>query len=126
MSADTLRSQPFQREDRSSTMLFINEIVKSYLTSIPVTSLASAAVIKAAKETKAIVTAEEHQVGGIGNRIAGIIMNEMSSIGKAIPFGMIGVQDRFGESGLPWQLVKEFGVAGEYIADKARKLLKLG
>jgi len=86
----------------------------------------SAAVIKAAKETKAIVTAEEHQVGGIGNRIAGIIMNEMSSIGKAIPFGMIGVQDRFGESGLPWQLVKEFGVAGEYIADKARKLLKLG
>ncbi len=86
----------------------------------------TAAIIKAAKETKAIVTAEEHQVGGIGNKIAGIIMNEMSSIGKAIPFGMIGVQDRFGESGLPWQLIKEFGVAGEYIADKARKLLKLG
>jgi len=84
------------------------------------------AVIKAAKETKAIITAEEHQVGGVGNRIAGVIMNEMANIGKAIPFGMIGVQDRFGESGLPWQLVKEFGVAGEYIADKARKLLKLG
>ncbi len=83
------------------------------------------AVIKAAKETKAIVTAEEHQVGGLGNQIAGIIMNEMGSIGRAIPFGMVGVNDRFGESGLSWQLVKEFGLAGEYIADKAGKLLRL-
>jgi len=82
------------------------------------------AIINAAKETKAIITAEEHQVGGIGNRVASVIMNANS--GNAVPFGMIGVQDRFGESGLPWQLVKEFGVAGEYIADKARQMLKLG
>jgi transketolase len=83
------------------------------------------AIIKAAKETKAIMTAEEHQIGGLGNLVAAVLMNNSISIGKLIPFGMVGVKDRFGESGLPWQLVKEFEVAGEYIADKARQLLKL-
>jgi transketolase len=84
------------------------------------------AIIDAIKDTKAVITAEEHQVGGFGNQIAAVIMNELASIGKAIPFAMIGVNDRFGESGLSWQLIKEFGLAGEHIADKARKLLKLG
>lgn len=83
------------------------------------------AIINAAKETKGIITAEEHQVGGLGNQIAAVIMNAHSSIGKAIPFGMIGVKDRFGESGLSWQLIKEFEVAAEFIADKAREILKL-
>ncbi len=84
------------------------------------------AILRAARETKAIITAEEHQVGGLGNRVAGLLMNEMKRLNKVIPFGMIGVQDRFGESGKSWQLVKEFGVAGEYIAEKARQILDLG
>ncbi len=83
------------------------------------------AIVKAAKETKAIVTAEEHQVGGLGNQIAGVLMQNSGEINKPVLFDMVGVNDRFGESGLPWQLVKEFEVAGEHIADKARKLLKL-
>ncbi|UCD93981.1 MAG: transketolase, partial [Candidatus Zixiibacteriota bacterium] len=86
----------------------------------------SNAIVKAARETGAMVTAEEHQVGGLGNRVAAVVMNELANIGKVVPFGMVGVKDRFGESGLPWQLIKEFEVAGEYIADKARKILKLG
>jgi len=81
------------------------------------------AVLKAASETKAIITAEEHQVGGLGNQIAGIVATANS--GKSIPFGMVGVQDRFGESGLPWQLVKEFELAAEFIVEKAKGLLKL-
>jgi len=84
------------------------------------------AVRRAAMETGAIITAEEHQVGGFGNQVAAAVMNGISSDGKMIPFGMIGVKDRFGESGLPWQLVKEFEVAAEYIADRARKMLKKG
>jgi len=84
------------------------------------------AIIKAAAETKAIITAEEHQVGGFGNQVASAIMNGGSTNGKMVPFAMIGVKDRFGESGLPWQLIKEFEVSAEYIADKARNLLKLG
>lgn len=79
------------------------------------------AIIRAAKETKAIITAEEHQVGGLGFRVASVLCNN----GLSVPFGMIGVQDRFGESGKPWQLVKEFGVAGEHIAHKAKQMLNL-
>ncbi len=83
------------------------------------------AVIRAASETKAVITAEEHQVGGLGNLVAAVIMKNAATMGKATAFDMVGVKDRFGESGLPWQLIKEFGVSGEYIADAARKLLKL-
>jgi transketolase len=36
--------------------------------------------------------------------------------------GMIGVQDRFGESGAPWELVKEFEVSAEHIATRAKEL----
>ncbi len=83
------------------------------------------AIIRAARETKAVITAEEHQVGGLGNLVAAVICNETSLAGKTPPFGMIGVADRFGESGKPWQLIKEFGVAAEHIAHKAKELLKL-
>ncbi|RKX21278.1 MAG: transketolase, partial [Candidatus Zixiibacteriota bacterium] len=83
------------------------------------------AVIKAGKETKAIITAEEHQIGGLGDKIAAVICRERSLDGKALPFEMVGVDDRFGESGKPWQLIKEFGVAAEHIAQKAKTLLNL-
>ena len=42
--------------------------------------------------------------------------------GKHPIMGMIGVQDRFGESGAPWELVKEFEVSAEHIAAKAKEL----
>ena len=64
-------------------------------------------------------------MGGLGNLVAAVICNETSLAGKTPPFGMIGVADRFGESGKPWQLIKEFGVAAEHIAHKAKELLKL-
>ncbi len=83
------------------------------------------AVIRAAQETKAVITAEEHQVGGLGNLVAAVICSEPTLAGKNPAFGMIGVNDRFGESGKPWQLIKEFGVAAEHIAQKAKELLKL-
>jgi transketolase len=83
------------------------------------------AIIRAAKETRAMVTAEEHQVGGLGNKVAAVICQERSLDGKKLPFAMVGVDDRFGESGKPWQLIKEFGVAAEHIAQKAKELLGL-
>jgi len=39
-------------------------------------------------------------------------------------FGMIGVDDRFGESGKPWELLKAFGLTAEFIAQKVISLLK--
>lgn len=80
------------------------------------------AIIAAAKETKAIITAEEHQIGGFGNWVASAIME--AGLNKKLQFGMIGVKDRFGESGAPWELIKEFEVSGEHIAAMAVKLMK--
>jgi transketolase len=79
-------------------------------------------VVKAALETGIVITAEEHQVGGMGNRVAAVIAQAQELSGKSIVMGMIGVKDRFGESGAPWELVKEFEVSAEHIASKAKEL----
>jgi len=80
------------------------------------------AIIRAAKETGAILTCEEHQAGGMGNWIASTVLPELKAMGKTIAFDMLGVTDRFGESGKPWQLVKEFGLSAEHIAARAKRL----
>jgi len=85
--------------------------------------LDKAALQRAVRETGAILTAEEHQVGGLGNLVAAVICRESGQLGKAAPFDMIGVEDRFGESGQPWQLSKHFGLTAEHIAYRAKKLL---
>lgn len=79
------------------------------------------AIIRAANETGAVLTAEEHQVGGFGNIVAGILLKNTE---KPIAFDMIGVQDKFGESGQPWELMQVFGLCAEHLADKAKKLVE--
>ena len=81
------------------------------------------AIIRAAMDTGVIVTAEEHQVGGFGNRISAVIAQSLDVYQKGkVIMGMIGVKDRFGESGQPWELIKEFEVSGEHIAKMAKEL----
>ncbi|TKJ40392.1 transketolase [candidate division LCP-89 bacterium B3_LCP] len=80
-------------------------------------------IARAASDTGVIVTAEEHQVGGLGNLVAAAILEGGGAGSKGVRFGMIGVQDRFGESGAPWELIKEFEVSAEHIAKKAKELL---
>jgi transketolase len=82
-------------------------------------------IIKAAKDTGIIVTAEEHQVGGFGNLISAVVSQATELYKKPILFGMIGVKDRFGESGAPWELIKEFEVSAEHIAQKAKELFDI-
>lgn len=79
-------------------------------------------VIKAALETGVIVTAEEHQIGGFGNKVSAALSQAKELYKKPIILGMIGVKDRFGESGKPWELIKEFEVSAEHIAQKAKEL----
>ncbi|MGD9402752.1 MAG: transketolase C-terminal domain-containing protein, partial [bacterium] len=79
-------------------------------------------IVRAAKDVNVVVTAEEHQVGGLGNLVAGVLAASKDLYGKQFILGMIGVQDRFGESGAPWELVKEFEVSAEHIAAKAKEL----
>ncbi len=82
------------------------------------------AIIRAAKETGIVVTAEEHQIGALGWRVAGIIAESPEVYGTPVLTGYIGVKDRFGDSGAPWELVKEFEVSAEHIAQKAVELMK--
>jgi transketolase len=80
------------------------------------------AVARAAVETGCVVTAEEHQVGGLGNLVSSAIVCSPEFHGSPLVFGMIGIKDRFGESGAPWELVKEFEVAAEHISKKTKEL----
>ncbi len=80
-------------------------------------------VIKAAEETNAIISCEEHQVGGFGNIVAGVI-NTSKNYKLPLVMDMVGVQDVFGESGAPWDLMIEFELVAENIAYKAKKLIE--
>jgi len=79
------------------------------------------AIIKAAEETGIIITAEEHQVGGFGNIVAGVIVRE-KKYDAPLLMDMVGVEDKFGESGAPWELMKIFGLTAEHIAKRAKEL----
>ena len=83
------------------------------------------AVIRAAKETGLIITAEEHQIGALAWRVSGIITGSHELYGVPVITGAIGVRDRFGESGAPWELIQEFEVSAEHIARKAVELAKI-
>jgi len=82
-----------------------------------------AAILRAAKETGIVVTAEEHQIGALAWRVSGVITGSPALFGVPVITGAIGVKDRFGDSGAPWELIKEFEVSAEHIAQKALDLL---
>jgi transketolase len=84
-----------------------------------------AAILRAAKETGVIVTAEEHQIGALAWRVSGILTASPELYGVPVITGAIGVKDRFGDSGAPWELIKEFEVSAEHIAQKAVELLAI-
>lgn len=78
-------------------------------------------LIKAAKETGAVVTAEEHTViGGLGSAVA-----EVLSENCPIPVKMVGVQDKFGRSGKPNLLVEFYGLTARNIAAKAKEAIAM-
>ncbi len=79
--------------------------------------------MQAADETGVVVTAEEHQVGGFGNIIAGAILRHRTGFAKPLLLDMVGVQDRFGLSGKPWELVQSFGLTAEHIAERLLNLV---
>jgi transketolase len=84
-----------------------------------------AAVLRAARETGVVVTAEEHQIGALAWRISSIITETPLLYGIPVITGAIGVKDRFGDSGAPWELIKEFEVSAEHIAQKAVELMQV-
>ena len=77
------------------------------------------AVIRAARETGAIVTAEEHQIeGGLGGAVAECLVK-----GCPVPMEMVAVNDSFGQSGEPQELMDRYGLNAENIAAKAKAVI---
>jgi transketolase len=77
-------------------------------------------IIKAAKETKGIVTAEEHSIiGGLGSAVAEVVVENCP-----VKVERIGVNDTFGESGTGEALLEKYGLTAENICEKAKKIIK--
>ncbi len=81
------------------------------------------AIVRAALETGAIVTAEEHQIGALAGQVSMALTQSPRLYGHPYMTAAIGVKDRFGDSGAPWELVKELEVSAEHIAVKAAELM---
>ncbi|MEA3507367.1 MAG: transketolase C-terminal domain-containing protein [Synergistota bacterium] len=78
-------------------------------------------ILAAARETGAVVTAEEHQVmGGFGSAIAEFLCQN-----HPVPMKMVGVQDTFGQSGPPEALMKAYGLTSDNLVAAVDEVLKL-
>ena len=76
-------------------------------------------IINAAKETGAIVTAEEHSIiGGLGSAISEVVSEECPVVVKKV-----GVKDTFGESGTPAELLKKYGLTAEDIVNSVKEAI---
>ncbi len=81
--------------------------------------LDESAIIAAAKETGCIVTAEEHQMnGGMGGAVAECLVKNCP-----VPMEMVAVNDSFGESGKPQELMDKYGLNQETIVRKVKAVL---
>ncbi|MDU4862366.1 MAG: transketolase family protein [Terrisporobacter othiniensis] len=77
-------------------------------------------IIKAAKETKGIVTVEEHSViGGLGDRVSAVVCENAPIVVKKI-----GVKDVFGESGSPDALLEKHGLTVENIKETVKNIVR--
>jgi transketolase len=78
------------------------------------------AIEKAARETGAIVTAEEHLLqGGLGAGVARAVSER-----HPIPMEFVGIHDTYAESGTPQELLKKYGLTAQDIQSAAEKVLK--
>ncbi|MFA5934047.1 MAG: transketolase C-terminal domain-containing protein [Candidatus Paceibacterota bacterium] len=81
--------------------------------------LDSEAIVALAKETKAIVTVEEHQInGGMGSAVA-----ECLAQNYPVPQEFIGVKDEYGQSGTPAELIELYGMGVSHIKEAVKKVL---
>jgi len=79
------------------------------------------AVVESALETGAVVTAEEHQVmGGFGSAVAEVLCRH-----APVPVRMVGIQDVFGQSGSPEELMESYGLTAQAVAGAVRDVLEM-
>ncbi|WP_088188739.1 transketolase C-terminal domain-containing protein [Desulfosporosinus sp. FKA] len=76
-------------------------------------------ILRVAKETRAVVTAEEHNIiGGLGSAIAEVLGEKLPT-----PMVRVGLKDTFGESGRPYELLEKFGLGKEDLVKAVREVL---
>lgn len=106
-------------------LLAAKELSKFNLESIVINShtikpLDDRTIIRAVKTAGAVVTVEEHQVaGGLGGAVAEVLAKNFPA-----PIEFVGINDRFGESGTPEELLKKFGLKAKNIVKMARAVIK--
>ena len=77
-------------------------------------------IIAGAKDAGAVVTVEEHQAaGGMGSAVAEVLARNYP-----VPIEFIGVQNHFGQSGEPNELVEHFGMGVTHIIEAAKKVIQ--
>ena len=77
------------------------------------------AIIASVTKTGCVVTAEEHQIsGGLGESVAGVLSRELPT-----PIEMVGVNDVFGESGTPSELMEKYGLKSTNIIEAVKKVM---
>ncbi|SHJ86365.1 transketolase family protein [Tepidibacter formicigenes] len=76
-------------------------------------------IVKAAKETGAIITAEEHNViGGLGSAVSEVLAENYP-----VPVKRVGVKDTFGESGTPNELLEKYGLTADEIVKAVKEVI---
>jgi transketolase len=81
--------------------------------------LDTAAILKSVRKTKCVVTCEEHQAnGGLGDAVAQTLAQNFLA-----PQEYVAVNDSFGESGTPEQLMAKYGLSAEAIVEKTLKVI---
>jgi transketolase len=112
MVQEALKAHDMLKEDGIDARLINIHTIKPIDTEI---------IIKAARETGAIVTAEEHSnIGGLGSAVLEVLSDQCP-----VPVKRVAIRDTFGESGKPKDLLKKYGLTAEDIAAQAKEVLKL-
>lgn len=76
-------------------------------------------IIKAAKETKVIITCEEHQIdGGLGSAVAEVVVKN-----HPVKMDFIGINNCFGQSGTPVELMNFYGLTAEHIVNRITSVM---
>ncbi len=103
----------------AATQLEAEGISVSIVNVASVKPLDEETIVRVAKQTKAVVTAEEHNIiGGLGSAIAEVLGEKQPT-----PMVRVGLEDTFGESGRPQELLEKFGLTKENLVKAVREVL---
>ena len=104
---------------QSAEILAKEKITASIINMSTIKPLDKETIIESARKTGAVVTAEEHNIiGGLGGAVSEVLAENVP-----VPMKRIGINDSFGESGKPAELLKKYKLTAEDIADACKEVI---